>query len=59
MGGKHIGLVNLAIDSMLFFLAALLAKRSKDCPAKEIFKEAGAQNTAPAPATGLKLPIRL
>jgi uncharacterized membrane protein YphA (DoxX/SURF4 family) len=52
MGGKHIGLVNLAIDSTLFFLAALLARRSRDCPAKEIFKEAGAQNsTAPLEAS--------
>jgi putative oxidoreductase len=28
IGGKHIGLVNLAIDSTLFCLAALLARRS-------------------------------
>ena len=47
IGGNHIGLVNLAIDSTLFFLAALLAGRSKDCPANEIFREAGAQNSAP------------
>jgi uncharacterized membrane protein YphA (DoxX/SURF4 family) len=47
VGGKHVGLVNLAIDATLFFLAALLARRSKDCPAKEIFREAGAQNSAP------------
>ena len=36
IGGKHIGLVNLAIDFTLFFLAALLAGRSRNCPAKEI-----------------------
>ena len=47
VGGKHVGLVNLAIDSTLFFLAALLFRRSKDYPAKEIFREAGAQNSAP------------
>jgi len=47
VGGKHVGLVNLAIDSTLFFLAALLARRSKDYPAKKIFREAGAQNSAP------------
>jgi len=58
MGGKHIGLANLAIDSTLFFLAALLARRSKDCPANVIFKEAGAQKSAPPPAAGLKFPIQ-
>jgi len=47
IGGKHIGLVNLAIDSTLLFLAALLARRSPGCPANEIFREAGAQNSAP------------
>jgi len=47
IGGKHIGLVNLAIDATLLFLAALWARRSKDCPAKEIFREGGAQNSAP------------
>ncbi len=47
MGGKHVGLVNLAIDSTLCFLAALLARRSRDWPANEIFREAGTQNSAP------------
>lgn len=47
IGGKHIGLVNLTIDSTLLILAALLVRRSKDCPANEIFGEAGAQNSAP------------
>jgi len=47
IGGKHIGLANLAIDSTLFILAALLAGQSMDCPAKKIFREAGAQNAAP------------
>ena len=47
LGGKHVGLVNLAIDSTLFLLAALLARRSQDWPAKEIFREAGAQDSAP------------
>ena len=47
IGGKHIGLVNLAIDSTLLFLAALLARRSPGCPANEIFREAGAPNSAP------------
>lgn len=32
VGGKHVGLVNLAIDSTLFCLAAWLAKRAKDRP---------------------------
>lgn len=30
VGGKHIGLVNLAIDSTLLCLSALLVRRSKD-----------------------------
>lgn len=47
IGGKHIGLVNLAIDSTLLFLAALLARRSQGCPANEIFRVAGAPNSAP------------
>jgi uncharacterized membrane protein YphA (DoxX/SURF4 family) len=37
IGGTHIGLMNLAIDSALFFLAALLVRRSTDRPAIEIF----------------------
>jgi uncharacterized membrane protein YphA (DoxX/SURF4 family) len=41
IGGKHIGLVNLAIDSTLFLLAALLAKRSKAGPENSIFSGAG------------------
>jgi hypothetical protein len=47
IGGQHVGLVNLAIDATVLFLAALWARRSKDCPAKKIFREAGAQNSAP------------
>ena len=35
IGGKNIGLVNLAIDTTLLFLAALLVRRSKHCPAKK------------------------
>ena len=46
IGGQHVGLVNLAIDATLFFLAAFLAGRARDCPANEIFREAGAQNSA-------------
>jgi uncharacterized membrane protein YphA (DoxX/SURF4 family) len=46
MGGKHIGLVNLAIDSTLLLLAGLLVRRSTDGPANEIFRAAGAQNSA-------------
>jgi len=30
VGGKHVGLVNLALDATLFSLAAILARRSKD-----------------------------
>jgi len=47
VGGRHVGLVNLAVDATLFVLAALLAGRSQDCPAQKIFKKAGAQNSAP------------
>jgi len=47
VGGQHVGLVNLAIDATLFSLAALLARRAGDCPAQKIFREAGAQNSAP------------
>ena len=32
IGGKHIGLFNLAIDSTLFLLASLLAKRTQQGP---------------------------
>jgi putative oxidoreductase len=35
VGGKHIGLINLAIDTLCFSLAALLAKRSKARSAEE------------------------
>lgn len=31
VGGKNVGLLNLAIDATLFFLAAFLARRSKNC----------------------------
>jgi putative oxidoreductase len=47
IGGKHIGLVNLAIDSALLVLAALLFKRSKACPANENSQAAGARSVAP------------
>jgi len=30
VGGKHVGLVNLALDATLFSLAAILVRRSKD-----------------------------
>ncbi len=46
LGGKHVGLVNLAIDSTLFLLAALLASRSKDGPPGGNSAEAGARNPA-------------
>jgi putative oxidoreductase len=39
MGGKHIGLVNLAIDTTLFCLAALLAWRGGDCPRQAKIQE--------------------
>ena len=32
IGGKHIGLVNLAIDSTLFFLAALIGQMIQELP---------------------------
>ncbi len=44
IGGKHIGLVNLAIDSTLLVLAALLARRSRDCPANEVLTNSSAQH---------------
>lgn len=47
VGGKHIGLLNLALAATLLSLAILLARRSQDCPANIIFGEAGAQNSAP------------
>jgi putative oxidoreductase len=47
IGGKHIGLVNLAIDSTLLCLAALLARRSKDYSGKGIFRDAAARNSEP------------
>lgn len=47
LGGKHIGLVNLAIDSTLLFLAVLLARRSQDYPTNEFFSAAGAQKSVP------------
>ena len=47
IGGKHIGWVNLAIDSTLLFLAGLLVLRSKDGPANESVREADARNSAP------------
>jgi putative oxidoreductase len=46
IGGRHVGLVNLAIDATLFIFAALLFVRSKDCSAVHIFNEAGAQVSA-------------
>ena len=39
MGGKHIGLVNLAIDTALFGLAALLVWRTRASPAQVISSE--------------------
>ena len=39
IGGKHVGLVNLGIDATLLFLAMLLTRRSKDCPANEFLGE--------------------
>lgn len=47
IGGRHVGLANLAIDATLFFLAALLFLRSKDPSVSHIFREAGSQNSAP------------
>jgi putative oxidoreductase len=44
VGGRHVGLVNLAIDSTLLVLAALLAWRSRDRPTNPIFSKAGAQS---------------
>jgi len=46
VGGKHVGLMNLAIDTSLFLLAALLAWRTRARPANEIFSQAGARTSA-------------
>lgn len=46
VGGQHVGLVNLAIDSTLFFLAITLVLRSKEGAKGIIFREAGAQVAA-------------
>jgi uncharacterized membrane protein YphA (DoxX/SURF4 family) len=46
VGGRHVGLVNLAIDATLFFLAAILAARSGNRPENDIFSGAGAYNSA-------------
>ncbi len=46
VGGQHVGLVNLAIDSTLFFLAANLIIRSPACPQDTLFREAGEQISA-------------
>ncbi|MCD6051270.1 MAG: Methylamine utilization protein MauE [Verrucomicrobia bacterium] len=46
VGGQHVGLVNLAIDSTLFFLAANLFIRSPAGPQDTLFREAGAQVSA-------------
>lgn len=46
IGGKHVGLVNLAIDAAILIFAVLLIRRSVECPAKKIFREVGAQNSA-------------
>lgn len=45
MGGKHIGLVNLAIDSTLLFLSALLIYRSRECPVKKISQNTNMQGS--------------
>ena len=55
IGGEYIGLINLAIGSGPFSLAALLARQSKDCPVNEVFREAGAQNSAPPLEASLKV----
>jgi uncharacterized membrane protein YphA (DoxX/SURF4 family) len=46
VGGKHIGAVNLAIDSTLLVFAALLARRSEGFSRKEISREADARTPA-------------
>lgn len=47
VGGQHAGWVNLAVDSMLLFLAVILARRSTDCPANAFFGKAGTHTSAP------------
>ena len=54
LGGNHVGLVNLAIDSGLFSLAALLARRSGNRPAQPFFAESGAHYLRLPPPEGLK-----
>ncbi len=45
IGGKHVGLVNLAIDLTLLSLAVLLTWRSADGSRKAVTPEAAAQNS--------------
>jgi len=54
VGGKNVGLQNLAIDSVLFCLAGWLAWRTKDNPATEsVLSVPGAANTAGGETPGL------
>ncbi len=46
VGGQHVGLVNLAIDTTLFSLAALLTIRAADAPGSNDFRKAGVQVSA-------------
>lgn len=46
VGGRHIGLVNLAID-LFFMVGATLLVIFVPAPSSKIFSEAGAQNSAP------------
>lgn len=47
VGGKHVGLVNLAIDSALFCLAILLLRRTPDRPTTDA--DAAEETPSPAP----------
>ena len=46
IGGKHVGLVNLAIDLTLLSLAALLARRAPEVAANKLSEGSGARNPA-------------
>lgn len=54
LGGKHIGLVNLAIDSTLLCLAALLANRSRDRSEDSVSWEAPPRRSRTLPNFALR-----
>ncbi len=54
VGGRHVGLFNLGIDSLLLLFAALLARRASRGRPEKIFGDAGSQISAPPNEASLK-----